>query len=146
MVDAAEFFARTVVKILSGASPLQAIDEVVEQNFRGEAIEKLVIDGLDSKEIETRQAVADFGQMCSTDAAFPGTIHLIAKYEENFETALVENVMAGGDSSARGMLAGMVLGAYIGLDAIPGLWLDGLKSQNRVEELMDSLDAKISSD
>ncbi|MBT8370415.1 MAG: ADP-ribosylglycohydrolase family protein [Deltaproteobacteria bacterium] len=146
VVDAAEFFARTVVIILNGASPLQAINEVVKQNFAGEAIEKLVIDGLDSKEIETRQAVADFGQMCSIDAALPGTIHLIAKYENHFETALVENVMAGGDSSARGMLAGMVLGAYTGLDAIPGLWLDGLKSQNRVEELMDSLDAKISSD
>ena len=146
VVDTAEFFARTVVKIISGASPLQAIDEVVKQNFKGEAIEKFVIDGIDSKKVETRQAVADFGQMCSIDSAFPGTIHLIAKYEENFETALVENVMAGGDSSSRGLLVGMVLGAYLGLDAIPGLWLDGLKSKNHIEELMDSIDAKISLD
>ncbi len=81
--------------------------------------------------------------MCSIDSAFPGTIYLIAKYEDNFEVALVENVMAGGDSSARGMLVGMVLGAYQGFDVIPGLWLDGLKSKNRVVELIDSLDAKI---
>jgi len=144
VIDAAEFFVRTVIKILGGATPLQAMDEVVNQNFKGKAIEKHVIDGLDSKKVDSRQAIADFGQMCSIDSAFPGTIHLIAKYEENFESALVENVMAGGDSSARGMLVGMVLGAYQGFDAIPALWLDGLKSKNRVEELMDSLDAKVS--
>jgi ADP-ribosylglycohydrolase len=144
VIDAAELFARTAAKIITGASPVQAIDEVAGQYFKGSTIEKLVIDGLDSKEIDTRQAVADFGQMCSIDAALPGTIHLIAKYEDDFETALVENVMAGGDSSARGMLVGMVLGTYLGLDAIPSLWLDGLQSKTRVEELMDGLDAKIS--
>ncbi|MCP4368937.1 MAG: ADP-ribosylglycohydrolase family protein [Deltaproteobacteria bacterium] len=143
VIDAAEFFGRTVVKVLDGVSPLQAMDEVVNDNFKGKAIETLVINGLNSKEVDTRQAVADFGQMCSIDSAFPGTIHLIAKYEDNFEVALVENVMAGGDSSARGMLVGMVLGAYQGFDVIPGLWLDGLKSKNRVVELIDSLDAKI---
>ncbi len=146
VIDAAEFFCRTVVKILGGATPLQAMDEVVNHNFKKEAIEKHVIDGLNSKEVETRQAIANFGQMCSIDSAFPGTIHLIAKYEENFEVALVENVMAGGDSSARGILVGMVLGAYHGFDAIPSMWLDGLKSKTRVEKLINSIDAKVRSD
>jgi len=70
VIDAAEFFGRTVVKVLDGVTPLQAMDEVVKQNFKGKAIEKHVIDGLGSKKVETRLAISDFGQMCSIDSAF----------------------------------------------------------------------------
>jgi ADP-ribosylglycohydrolase len=51
--------------------------------------------------------------------AFPGAVHLIVKYQDNPRQGLIENVMAGGDSAARGLIAGMVFGAYAGMDAIP---------------------------
>jgi ADP-ribosylglycohydrolase len=144
VMDAAEFFARTMAKVLGGAAPIQAVDEVVNQHFKDTALETLVADGLESRNTETRQAIAGFGQMCGTQAALPGTIHLIAKYEDDFNAALVENVMAGGDSSARGMLVGAIFGAFHGRDAIPAVWLDELKSKNRVEKLLDRLDGKMS--
>ena len=78
--------------------------------------------------------------MCSVEAALPGTIHLISKYENDFKEALVENVMAGGDSAARGMLVGMVLGAYGGIDALPREWLKTLNARNRIEESLATLD------
>jgi ADP-ribosylglycohydrolase len=48
--------------------------------------------------------------------------------------------MAGGDSAARGMVVGMVLGAHLGLDAIPDAWLSALKPYRRIIELLDSID------
>jgi len=39
-------------------------------------------------------------------------IHLIAKYENNLQDALIENVMTEGDSAGRGLLVGMILGAH----------------------------------
>ena len=136
VVDAAEFFVRTAARVLGGTLPLRAMREVVAEHFKESAIAALVEDGIDSCEMDTRQVIADFGQMCSVEAALPGTVHLIARYEKDFETALVENAMAGGDSAARGMPAAMILGAHHGMETIPGAWLDGLASRERVEQFL----------
>lgn len=66
-------------------------------------------------------------------------VHLIAKYEDNLEEALVQSVMAGGDSAARGMAVGTVLGARLGDESIPGQWLSGLKKRGEIMELLDSI-------
>ncbi|HVN71040.1 MAG TPA: ADP-ribosylglycohydrolase family protein [Desulfomonilia bacterium] len=50
--------------------------------------------------------------------------------------ALIQNVMAGGDSAARGMAVGMVLGAHLGVEAIPQEWIEGLKKREEIEELL----------
>ena len=69
-------------------------------------------------------------------------IHLIVKYENNLKEALIENVMAGGDSAARGMLVGMVLGAHIGMRAIPQDWLSSLKSREQIEVYLSAIDRR----
>jgi ADP-ribosylglycohydrolase len=63
----------------------------------------------------------------------PGVVHLLARHGRDLAGCLTENVMAGGDSAARGLLAGMVLGAANGLEAVPGPWLDGLVSRTVIE-------------
>jgi ADP-ribosylglycohydrolase len=52
---------------------------------------------------------------------------------------LGENVVAGGDSAARGLAAGMLLGAHAGMAAIPKQWLAGLQHREEIERLMDGL-------
>ena len=136
VIDGAEFFIRTAAMVLDGATPLRAMEEVAARFFKEKAIAMLVEDGIDSREMDTRQAIADFGQMCSVEAALPGTVHIIARHEKDFKAAMVENAMAGGDSAARGMLAAMILGAYHGMEAIPGPWLEGLASRERVEQFL----------
>ena len=67
----------------------------------------------------------------------PGAVHLIARYADDFNAAMVENVMAGGDSSARGMIAGMVLGAAHGMAAIPEHWKSEMTAGNRISMLLN---------
>ena len=80
------------------------------------------------------------GQMCETAAAFPGVIHLIAKYENDLKQALIENVMAGGDSAGRGLIVGMVLGAHLGMDAIPQQWLTDMKAYQQIVDMLSAID------
>ena len=140
VIDSAELFARVAGKVVRGATPVAAIKQVVDEGFSREPYTKWFIDGLKSADKDTRQAMLDFGQMCEIEAAFPCVIHLIARYEENLSQGLIENAMAGGDSAGRGLVAGMILGAHLGLEVIPQRWLTELRAYARIVELMDKID------
>jgi ADP-ribosylglycohydrolase len=132
----ADYFARCICTVLGGASPLSAVESTLQENDGYGPISDFIHSGLISRGRETRETIAEFGQMCSVEAGLPSTIHLIARYENDFETAMVENVMAGGDSSARGILAGAVLAAAHGIEAIPTIWISGLRKRDRIMALL----------
>ncbi|HHE74274.1 MAG: ADP-ribosylglycohydrolase family protein [Deltaproteobacteria bacterium] len=140
VLDSAEFFVRLAFSALAGKKPSVTIPELLENRFQNTDIAEAVSLGLASQDKDTRTIIAEFGQMCSVEAALPGTIHLITKYENDFKEALVENVMAGGDGAARGMLVGMVLGAYSGIKALPEEWLDNLNARNRIDDFLLAVD------
>jgi ADP-ribosylglycohydrolase len=141
VLECALFFALATIKTLSGVSPVDAIQQTTEESFSDSLLSMLVQKGMASCKKNTSQAIADLGQMCDSNVAFPGAIHLICKYEQNFSYALVENVMAGGDSSARGMLSGMLLGAFHGIEAIPSDWLTQLKKRAEIEQMLEQIDS-----
>lgn len=142
VIDAAEFFSRAILKVLAGQTPSESIAETVDDNYKGHVFEEYVALGHQSTQKDTREAIAEFGQMCEIDAAFPATVHIILKYENDFKQGLVENVMAGGDSAGRGLFAGMVLGAHAGMDAIPDKWLSELTLHDRIIAFLERLDKK----
>ncbi|BBO90906.1 ADP-ribosylglycohydrolase family protein [Desulfosarcina ovata] len=136
VIASADFFARTLAVVLSGKPPVAALEETLAARFADSPIARQITMGLESRERDTRETIAEFGQMCSVDAGLPGAVHLIARYPDDFKTAMVENVMAGGDSSARGSLAGMVLGAAHGMAAIPEAWISEMAAGQRIKALL----------
>ena len=145
VIDAAEFFARVTKKVLGGESPTAAIIEIAKERFKDSPIFGWVEKGLASLETPSEEAIRRFGQSCHIPEAFPSVIHLIGKYEENLKEALIKNVMAGGDSAARGMLVGMVLGAYRGMESLPVKWAERMKKKALISALLDELIMKTSS-
>ena len=141
VIDTAAFFGSVTFTVLNGKRPLNAIQLTLEEQFNREPYSTWVEEGLKSTEKDTRQAMLDLGQMCEIQAAFPCVIHLIAKYEDNLKEGLIENAMAGGDSAGRGLTVGMVLGAHLGIDAIPPKWLSDLKAYQQIVDLMDQIDS-----
>ena len=139
VIQSAKFFAIVTYHVLKGISPVTAIEQVKREEFNSAPFSQWVEVGLQSIEKDTRQAILDFGQMCETAAAFPGVIHLIAKYENDLKQALVENVMAGGDSAGRGLSVGMILGAHLGTNAIPQKWLRDMKAYRQIADLLSGI-------
>lgn len=140
VIKSAEFFSTVTYQVLKGASPVTAIESVRREEFNSDPFSEWIQKGLQSVEQDTRQAILDLGQMCEIAAAFPGVIHLITKYENDLKQALVENVMAGGDSAARGLIVGMVLGAHLGMDAIPQQWLTEMKTYLQIVDLLSGIE------
>ena len=141
VIRSADFLARVTWQALHGKTPTAAIEAVAEEGFKRGDFGAFVSRGLESGTRETRGAILEFGQHCGTPAALPAVIHLLVRYENDLQTALIENVMAGGDSAARGMVVGMILGAFQGPAAIPESWLSELKHLSAIEAHLKQVDA-----
>jgi ADP-ribosylglycohydrolase len=142
VIQSAVFFASIAHQILAGTAPLAAIEQAQKDDFHSDPFNEWIQMGLESTGRESRQAILDLGQMCEIPAAFPGVVHLIAKYENDLKTALVENVMAGGDSAGRGLLVGLVLGAHLGMEAIPPEWLNAMKAYPQIVDMLNKIDKR----
>jgi ADP-ribosylglycohydrolase len=136
VVEGSAFFAKVTWKVLQGNSPIASLEEAAQEGFSEVPISQWVEEGLKSIGSDTLSVISRFGQTCHAEDAFPGVIHLIAKYEDDLKEALIENVMAGGDSAARGMVVGMVLGAHLGQESLPEEWASGLKKHKQILNLL----------
>ena len=132
VVDISKFFAYMLFYVLRGDNPQAAIKKASDIFDREYVINQYVNMAFESCYDNSIDTIRRFGQECSVKGAFPSALHIIIKYHDDFEGALVQNVMAGGDSAARALIIGAVLGAYNGTDAIPQSWLKEMKSYDDV--------------
>jgi ADP-ribosylglycohydrolase len=139
VIESAVFFSKVGSMVLAGASPLEAMKTVAKEDFGLSPIRDWVEAGVRSTGRESTPAIREFGQSCHVAQAFPGVVHLIAKYENDLKEGLVQAVMAGGDNAARAMAVGMVLGARLGWNAIPSDWLSALKKKDEIRNLLDAI-------
>jgi ADP-ribosylglycohydrolase len=66
-------------------------------------------------------------------------IYCALKYPNDFKKAVVTAVNHKGDSDSTGAVTGNILGAYLGLSAIPSQYLENLELKNVILELADDL-------
>lgn len=134
----AEWVVVTLFLSGSGSRPSVAVLEALNEIDDADELELLVRKGMDSSVKDTREAIAEFGSMCAAGAALPGAVHLIVKYEDDPALALVENINAGGDSSARGILAAAVIAANTGIGHLDSRWLADMKAFGRIKTLVSA--------
>jgi len=134
---AADFLCRLCWDVLHGTRPKEAVARVLEEGVDDITLEMRIRNALESGSHSTPAVIKESGQACSAEQALPGVVHLITAYEDNLEEALIENVMAGGDSAARGLATGMILGAHLGMEAIPRRWLREMANYDTIVGLLD---------
>jgi ADP-ribosylglycohydrolase len=130
VIAAAEFFARTAYAVLGGEKPDSAMD-IAEKEMKNSYVTNKLETARKYLEMPSEKAIKEMGQACTVGGAFPATIYIILKYQEDYRKSMIANVMAGGDSAARGLLIGMILGAYRE-DTIPKEWMNEMCSLERV--------------
>ena len=138
-VESAAFFAEVSFRVLGEMAPSKAMKETVEENFGDSPLSDWVTAGLRTAGDDSIGTILKFGQTCHTVEAFPGVVHLIAKYENDLKEALIQSVMAGGDSAARGMMTGMVLGAHSDAGKLPREWVSALNREQQIAQLLQQL-------
>jgi ADP-ribosylglycohydrolase len=140
VVAATQFFTDLLYRVLQGSSPKKALSEI-EAKSENKLILNWIKIAFASIEFDTVDTIHSLGQSCSVNGGCPGAVHLILKYEDDYEEAMKQNVYAGGDSAARGMVAGMILGAHNGFESLPSSWLNSLNNKARIERYIGMIDA-----
>ena len=119
-ITASKFFAKVLLESLEGKEIQTILLELKDQSDSN--IQGLISRGIASKDEDTFKIIREFGPACDVDEGFSGIIHLLSKYT-NLKQMLTCNAKAGGDSSARGMIASVILMANQSISQIPQSWL-----------------------
>lgn len=118
-----KFFASLLLEVLDGKGIEEAILSL-KDSFDTK-IQSYIYSGIASKTDDTFQVIRDFGPACDISGGFEGVIHLLCKYD-NFKDMMICNARAGGDSSARAMIASSIFMAQKdkNINQIPSNWLN----------------------
>lgn len=115
--------------LFSHAVHLQEMIELIEKAKR--LAVDITLDDLD--------AIREIGKGWVAEETLAIAIYCALKYENDFEKAIIAAVNHGGDSDSTGSVTGNILGAYLGLKAIPDRFLTNLELKNTICEIADDL-------
>lgn len=138
VVEASSFFAELAVSLLEGKD-LRGSLISIGSGYSKTIQEWITLGMASSAKKKTSLVIKKFGQACDIKHGFPGVIHLITKYTDNYRLAMEENVKSGGDSAARGITVGMLLGIINGKKSIPEDWIKNLNAHKEIEELISKI-------
>lgn len=82
---------------------------------------------LEVGDLGPEEALGKLGRDCSLSSALPSLLYFLLRAKDYRET-VIDNVMAGGDSAARGLVLGCLLVAAFGLESVPAQWRTDLKA------------------
>ena len=120
-VKSADFFANLLLMVLEKNDIEKSIVQL--KSSYDSYFQDMIQKGLDSKNSDTFKTIREFGPACDINGGFSGVIHLLCKYD-NLKDMLISNSKAGGDTSARAMIASVILLANKQMNEIPKNWLN----------------------
>ena len=94
---------------------------------------------LSSTNISDIDAIKELGEGWVAEEALAIAVYSCLKYSDNFENAVVCAINHDGDSDSTGSIAGNIIGAYLGEDAIPSYYLENLELKDVIVEIADDL-------
>ena len=140
LLSGAEILARASLLLLDGEEMEDALSLALDAVELDLDLSMRLYGALDSAGRDNRDALKEFGLGCNISNALPGVIHLALSYSDDIVAGLATNVMAGGDSAARGLALGLLLGAANPGTPLPPDWSAGMGAAAEIGELLDGLD------
>ncbi|MBJ7423124.1 MAG: ADP-ribosylglycohydrolase family protein [Akkermansiaceae bacterium] len=137
VIEAAEFFTRTALALQRGKKMSIALEQTMRLHEWDQLLDEWLDNAIESAASSESDAVEinRHGLTCHTADAFPCICHLLLRHAQDPTTALIENAMAGGDCAARGMILGLVYGAYTPITHWPNNLLEELNARTEILDL-----------
>ena len=139
VIDAAEFFTRATLAVRDGSTFDEAFDEAASHPYDSLPAIDWLADARKAAEGDLKQDASRIGLACNISQAFPLSLAVALKFENEPVEALTFNALLGGDSAARGIPLGLLLGAKHGLTAFPDAWRSELNAGDEIENILSSV-------
>ncbi|MGI6173935.1 MAG: ADP-ribosylglycohydrolase family protein [Christensenellales bacterium] len=94
---------------------------------------------LSKREISDLDAIRQLGEGWVAEETLAIAVYCALKHQNSFEKAIVAAVNHGGDSDSTGAVTGNILGAHLGVDAIPQKFLTNLELRDVIEDIANDL-------
>ena len=94
---------------------------------------------LAESDLTDEQAIGELGEGWVGEEAMAIALYCCLRHPDNLEDCLSAAVSHKGDSDSTGAIAGNLLGAYLGAEAIPGRWLEHLEARELIETIARQL-------
>lgn len=112
VVEAAEFFVRVVLDTKIRESDISTALANVEKldHWKSLDVKRAMAAARETAYSDKTdlESLAVHGTGSSVEEAFPATLHILLRYPDDCVSGLAENVLAGGETVARGAILGMV--------------------------------------
>jgi ADP-ribosylglycohydrolase len=135
MLDVSKYIAEVTLAMIYDLDIETTLKE--RAKYYGDMVEAEVNKAFEVRDMNANDAIKFLGQACGVKGGLASTVYLLLNYHEDFDALLKANVLAGGDSASRGMLAGMIVGARYGFEAIKPSWIKELNDYALLNELID---------
>jgi ADP-ribosylglycohydrolase len=109
----------------------------------GQEIKRKIREAMEETLNEVTEATLTFGQSCPLPKSFPSSIHALLSHPDDFESAILATLRAGGDSAGRASMLGAWLGAHLGVAAIPKAWKARLSRADRISAAIEKILANL---
>lgn len=120
-IQSADFFAKLLILVLEKNDIKESILKLKDDC--SDHLKNMIEKALNSKDEDSFKAIRDFGPACGINDGFSGVIHLLVKYD-NLKEMIISNSKAGGDTSARAMIATIVFIANHEIEQLPKEWMN----------------------
>jgi ADP-ribosyl-[dinitrogen reductase] hydrolase len=139
-----KFNALLLAELFRGRDVHTALHSVEEQILSvepqfGQEVRRKSREALEETPNEVVEATLLFGQSCPLPHSFPSSIHALLKHTDDFETAILATLRAGGDSAGRAAMLGAWVGARRGLGGIPKAWRIRLTNAERISAAIEKI-------
>jgi len=85
------------------------------------------------------EAISSLGEGWVGEEAIAIAIYCCLKFSDSFEEAVIASVNHSGDSDSTGSITGNIMGAYLGVDAIPDRFKEPLELRRVIEQIAEDL-------
>lgn len=90
---------------------------------------------LAASDVPDHEAIARLGEGWVGDEALAIAVFCVLRHPDNMADCLSAAVTHDGDSDSTGAIAGNILGAWLGVEAIPADWLDVLEMRDVIDDM-----------